>query len=240
MAAFFVLRQIGKRFHAERVLHSVSLELAERETLAILGRSGSGKTTLLKIAAGLETADHGQIILGDRDISNASPRHRGIVYLYQEPLLLPHLNLFDNIAFGLRLQKRGEEEIRARVRPLLEELALNEHQHKWPHQLSGGQRQRVAFGRAIIVKPNLLLLDEPFGSLDAETRTVMQTLFKKITAEFGTPALFVTHDLKEALLMGDRIALMAEGRLRTFPSKEAFIGDPDSGVQREIDFWRGL
>jgi ABC-type Fe3+/spermidine/putrescine transport system ATPase subunit len=240
MTNFLTVSQLSKSFGDESVLDGVSFSLSGAETLSILGRSGSGKTTLLKILAGLESADAGRIMLRGEDIGNWKPQRRGIVYLYQEPLLLPHLNLFDNMAFGLRLRKMAQKEVRENVHALIGELGLTGHEQKMPQQLSGGQRQRVAFGRAIVVKPSLLLLDEPFGSLDVEVRANMQELFKKTAHEHGLPALFVTHDLKEAILMGDRIGHMEGGKLRTFATKHDFIEDPDLGVQREIAFWDAL
>lgn len=234
------VRGLDKQFADERVLAGVDLELADGETLAILGRSGSGKTTLLKIIAGLESADSGQIRLRGQDIATWEPRRRGIVYLYQEPLLLPHLDLWENLAFGLRLRKVPTAEMKQRVEVLIDGLQLRGHERKAPHQLSGGQRQRVSFGRALIVRPNLLLLDEPFGNLDVGIRADMQQLFKGLAAAFQMPALFVTHDLKEALLMGDRLAHMRRGQLQIFPDRQRFVDDPLVGVRDEIDFWQTL
>lgn len=234
------LENISKGFGRETVLDNVSLTLHDRETTALLGRSGSGKTTLLKILAGLTAPDSGLIRDGDRDITQVPPQQRGIVYLYQEPLLLPHLNLYENIAFGLRLQRRPADEIADRVAAMIAALGLDAHRHKMPTALSGGQRQRVAFGRALIVLPRLLLLDEPFSSLDGETRARMQQLYKDIASRFQIPALFVTHDLKEALLMGDRFAVIEKGRLTAYPDRAAFSADPRSGVGDEIAFWQNL
>jgi ABC-type Fe3+/spermidine/putrescine transport system ATPase subunit len=234
------LQDVHKQFGAEAVIKGVSFTLGEGQTLAILGRSGCGKTTLLKIIAGLESLDRGKILLDGKDLTRTPPQKRSILYLYQEPLLLPHLNVFENVAFGLRLQRLGKAEIKSRTEQMLVELELTEHRNKQPDQLSGGQRQRVAFGRAMIVKPKLLLLDEPFGNLDVEIRSQMQRFFKKVVGEFAIPALFVTHDLKEALLMGDRLAHMRNGSLKTYDDRDAFVHDPDSGVQNEIAFWRAL
>ncbi|MCB0555567.1 MAG: ABC transporter ATP-binding protein [Phaeodactylibacter sp.] len=231
---------IKKDFGQEEVLRSARLELQAGEMLSILGRSGSGKTTLLKILAGLESPDSGQVLLEGRDITRLAPNERNIVYLYQEPLLFPHLDVFENVAFGLRLRRLPGEEVSDRVQRLLESLELPEQADKMPHQLSGGQRQRVAFGRALAVQPKVLLLDEPFGALDTETRASMQELLQHIARKFDITALFVTHDLKEAILMGSRIGLMQEGELKVYENKQAFIGDTTTGVQQELDFWRGL
>lgn len=231
---------IEKQYGQEKVLDKLSLQLAEHEMLSILGRSGSGKTTLLKILAGLESPEQGRVVLEGRDVSALPPNRRNIVYLYQEPLLFPHLNVFENVAFGLRLRKTPDGEVKKQVQAMLANLELPEQAGKMPHQLSGGQRQRVAFGRALIINPKVLLLDEPFGALDAETRASMQQLLKRIAGEFAITALFVTHGLKEALIMGDRIGLMQQGKLKVYSSKKAFIEDAETGVQAEMDFWRGI
>ena len=236
---FLNIEKIEKSFGSTPVLQNISFGLEEHQTLAVLGRSGCGKTTLLKIIAGLLDAK-GRIVLGDREMNALPPQQRGIVYLYQESLLFPHLNVFENVAFGLRLRKVPETSIRQRVNALLEDLGLVGHEQKMPTALSGGQKQRVAFGRALIIQPKLLLLDEPFGALDVETRGAMQTLFKKIASEQGITTLFVTHDLKEAVLMGDRLGYMENGRLEIFDSLAAFIADERTGMRQEIEFWQKL
>lgn len=237
---FLIIDKLEKTFGPERVVDRLSCELEAHQTLSILGRSGCGKTTLLKMIAGLESSETGSIFLEGQNITTATPQSRGIVYLYQEPLLFPHLNVWENLAFGLRLRKVASETIKAQTEKMLENIGLSNHAEKMPHQLSGGQRQRVAFGRAIIVNPRLLLLDEPFASLDVEIRSNMQQLFKDLTSRFDITSIFVTHDLKEALLMGDQIAYMQKGQLKMYPSKKAFIQDPDVGVLDEIAFWKGL
>ncbi len=237
---FLVLSGVEKQFGERRVLHGVELALAERRTLAVLGRSGCGKTTLLKVVAGLLAADAGTLRLGGADLAALPPERRNVLYLYQEPLLFPHLDVFENVAFGLRLRRRPEAEVRAAVAAMLAELDLEPEARKRPHQLSGGQRQRVSFGRALIVEPALLLLDEPFSSLDAETRRAMQGLFKRVAARRGITALFVTHSLKEAIVMGDSLAVLEAGRLRTYATREDFLADPATGVGEEIAFWRAL
>ena len=237
---FIKVRDLRKSFGKDVILKELSLDLETHTTLSILGKSGCGKTTFLKILAGLESSDQGSIHLNDVDITYRPPQERGIVYLYQEPLLFPHLNVFDNIAFGLRIKKLNSKTIHERVISLLKDLGLSSHSNKMPDQLSGGQKQRVAFGRAIIVNPSLLLLDEPFASLDVETRAGMQQLFKSISSQFGITSIFVTHDLKEALLMGDQIAYMQQGHLTTYSSKDSFINDPKIGVLDEIAFWSNL
>ena len=234
------LDHISKQYHDKVILRDVSLTLQKHGTLSILGKSGCGKSTLLKIIAGLETQDKGTIFLEDQNISRVSPEKRNIIYLFQEALLFPHLSVFGNIAFGLRIRKEAAAVIKTKTNEMLESLELTEHMLKMPHQLSGGQKQRVAFGRALIINPPLLLLDEPFSSLDVEIRAAMQNLYKTIARQFDITALFVTHDLKEALLMGDAISYMEDGRLEIFSSKKDFINDKRTGVQNEIAFWNTL
>ena len=237
---FIEVQNIVKSFHREEVVKDLNFTLEAHKTLSILGKSGCGKTTMLKIIAGLVEPDQGTITLNGKVINQELPGKRNIVYLYQEDLLFPHLTAFENIAFGLRLKKLPKEEIRKKTEMMIHSLELEGQADKMPHQLSGGQRQRVSFGRAIITNPSLLLLDEPFGSLDAGTRQRMQGLFKKIVEEFRITSLFVTHDLKEAILMGDEIAFMRSGRLKVYRDKNEFIRDPETGVQEEIGFWEGL
>lgn len=231
---------LSKTYGHEQVLRNLSFSLAAQRTLSILGRSGSGKTTLLKILAGLEQADTGAIRLGATTIQNLPPNRRNVVYLYQEPLLFSHLNVSENIAFGLRLRRMPDAEIRRRVQELLEELELLDQARKMPGQLSGGQRQRVAFGRALIINPPLLLLDEPFGALDSLTRNSMQELFRRVADEHRITSLFVTHDLKEALLMGDQLALLQNGVLQLYTDKTAFLNDPRTGAKAELSFWENI
>lgn len=237
---FLSIRNIHKSFGSEQVLADLSLELGPERILSILGRSGSGKTTLLKIIAGLEQADSGEVWLKGKALDPEPAHKRGVVYLYQEPLLFPHMNVTENVAFGLRIRKIAGAEVRRRAEQMLEELEMAPHAMKMPHQLSGGQRQRVAFGRALIVQPGLLLLDEPFGALDAETRAVMQDLLKRIAREHRITALFVTHDLKEAIRMGDEFGWMQGGSLKTYRDMAEFWGDEGTGLKEEYRFWASL
>lgn len=228
------------RFGAEEVLRGLNFNIRARETLAVLGRSGCGKTTLLKTLAGLQQPDAGDILLEGTSILNQTPQQRGMVYLYQEALLFPHLNVFENVAFGLRIRHEPEASVREQTSRLLENLDLAAQALKMPHQLSGGQKQRVSFGRALIINPRILLLDEPFGNLDVETRANMQALFRRVAAAYAITALFVTHDLKEAVLMGDQLAYMENGRLDVFENLDAFVADSRTGMKQEMDFWKKL
>ncbi|MEO7310823.1 MAG: ABC transporter ATP-binding protein [Chitinophagaceae bacterium] len=237
---FLTLKNISKKYAGKTVLQQIDCSVPPHITMSILGKSGCGKSTLLKIIAGLEQQDGGQVLLEQKDISHTKPNGRNIVYLFQEPLLFPHLDVFENIAFGLRVRDWAAAEIKVKVETMLQSLDLESHRSKMPHQLSGGQKQRVAFGRAIIINPPLILLDEPFSSLDVEIRASMQQLYKKLAQQFNITALFVTHDLKEALLMGDQVAYMEDGLLQVFDKKQDFINDSRTGVQNEIEFWNTL
>lgn len=234
------VQNITKSFDDESVLRDLSLNVSAHETLSILGKSGCGKTTLLKIIAGILEADSGMVLLNGDDVHKMVPHKRNAVYLYQETLLFPHMNVFENIAFGLRVRNVDDEEITARTEEMIANLELQKKGDQMPHQLSGGQQQRVAFGRALVINPEVLLLDEPFGNLDVETRESMQKLFKRIAQKYKITSLFVTHDLKEAILMGDRIALMKKGKLTVYKSTREFVQDAEAGVQDEIEFWNSL
>ncbi|HYW35483.1 MAG TPA: ABC transporter ATP-binding protein [Balneolaceae bacterium] len=234
------IKNISKSFENETVLRDLSFAVSGRETVSVLGKSGIGKTTLMKIIAGILEADRGQVLLNGEDVHQMIPHKRNLVYLYQETLLFPNKTVFENIAFGLRVRDTSGEEIRQRTHAMIDSLELTGKAERMPHELSGGQKQRVAFGRALIINPEVLLLDEPFGNLDVETRKSMQDLFKKMAKKYRITSLFVTHDLKEAILMGDRIGLMKNNQLRMYNSTGEFVEDPASGVDDEIEFWNSL
>lgn len=237
---YLTIKNISKNYGDRLVLQNISLQVVANTTISILGKSGCGKSTLLKIIAGIEQENNGQIILNATDITAKKPNERNIVYLFQEALLFPHLNVFENVAFGLRIRKENNERIHKKVNQLLQQLGIESEAKKMPHEISGGQKQRVAFGRALIINPPLILLDEPFSSLDVETRATMQQLYKSIAATYNITALFVTHDLKEALVMGDSIAYMENGHLTIYNNRLDFINDMTTGVQNEISFWNNL
>jgi multiple sugar transport system ATP-binding protein len=191
----------------------VTLTVSDSEFMVLLGPSGCGKTTLLRMIAGLEYPDAGRIMIGDRDVTDLPPRKRGIAMVFQSYAVFPHLTVFDNIAFGLRMQKRPNEEVRRRVENAAGLLQLEPYLQRYPAQLSGGQRQRVAVARAIVMEPAVLLMDEPLSNLDALLRLQFRAELKKLVSEVRTTTVYVTHDQVEALSLGDRIAVMREGRI---------------------------
>ena len=233
---------LSKAYGTEQVLSNIGLTCPKGQTLSILGRSGSGKTTLLKVLAGLEAADGGQITMHGQEVNQWPAQKRQAIYLYQEALLFPHLNVFNNVAFGLHLHQRKQQLSKAtiaqKVTDMLQVLGLAAHANKMPAQLSGGQRQRVAFGRALVLQPPLLLLDEPFGALDVDTRQHMQNLYGTLCQQQQITALFVTHDVKEAVSVGQQYAYMNKGQLTTYSNLQQFMADEATGFQRELAFWQ--
>jgi putrescine transport system ATP-binding protein len=234
------VESVDVRLGTQLILRELSFSVDAHSTMAVIGPSGCGKTTLLRAVAGLIAVERGRIRLGLQPVGVAAAGGHRIVYLNQEALLFPHLDVFENLAFGLRVRHVEEREIRRRVALLIAQLELNGLELRAPHSLSGGQRQRVAFGRALAADPALLLLDEPFSNLDPDTRASMQELFKQLAALHGITALFVTHDLKESIRIGQRFALIRDGRLTTYADLEQFCADPSSGVEREAEFWRAF
>ena len=240
MSNLLTVNNLTKAFGGQPVLRATSFALDRGEVLAVLGRSGCGKTTLLKILAGLDAPDSGAVLLDGHDLLPVPPNERQLVYLYQEPLLFPHLTVFENVAFGLRIRPVAPAEIKRRVAEMLAELDLGPHAQKAPHQLSGGQRQRVSFGRALIIRPRLLLLDEPFGNLDAQTRAEMQQLFLRVSRQHQITSLFVTHDGREALTVGTHFAYLDRGALTRFADMREFVQDPRTNIAAELTFWDSI
>ena len=194
-------------------VRDVSLQVGDGEFMVLLGPSGCGKTTLLRMLAGLEYPDSGRISIGDHDVTSLPPRKRGIAMVFQSYAVFPHLTVFENIAFGLRMQKRSPEEVRRRVGQAAGLLQLEPYVQRYPAQLSGGQRQRVAVARAIVMEPAVLLMDEPLSNLDALLRLQFRAELKKLVSDVKTTTLYVTHDQVEALSLGDRIAVMRDGQI---------------------------
>ncbi|MFN9390093.1 MAG: sulfate/molybdate ABC transporter ATP-binding protein, partial [Betaproteobacteria bacterium] len=202
------VRNVTRRFGSFAALEDVSLEVCTGELLALLGPSGSGKTTLLRVIAGLETVDSGQVLFHGEDATTQHVRERRVGFVFQHYALFRHLSIFENVAFGLRVRPRSqrppEAEIRRRVHELLALVQLDWLADRYPHQLSGGQRQRVALARALAVEPRVLLLDEPFGALDAKVRQELRRWLRRLHDELHVTSIFVTHDQEEALEVADR------------------------------------
>ncbi|RIH86486.1 ABC transporter ATP-binding protein [Calidithermus roseus] len=207
------VENIVKLFGRVKALNGVSLEVRDQEFVVLLGPSGCGKTTLLRIIAGLEHAESGRVFIGDRDVTALPPRSRKIAMVFQNYAVFPHLTVFENIAFGLRMQKALPERLRAQVERAATLMHIENLLERYPAQLSGGQRQRVAVARALAVEPEVLLMDEPLSNLDALLRLEMRAELKRLLAESRTTTLYVTHDQVEAMSLADRIAVMNAGRV---------------------------
>ncbi|MGB5869659.1 MAG: ABC transporter ATP-binding protein [Albidovulum sp.] len=207
------IQHLEKRYGAVRAVDGISLDFKENEFFALLGPSGSGKTTLLRMLAGFELPTAGAIFLDGKDISAVPPNHRPVNLMFQSYALFPHMNVAQNIAYGLEMEKLPRAAIKSRVDEILAVIQLTDLAARKPEQLSGGQRQRVALARALVKRPRLLLLDEPLGALDKKLRGEMQLELKRIQHDFGITFIVVTHDQEEALVMADRIAILKDGRL---------------------------
>lgn len=211
------IRSVEKTFGRFPALNGVSLEIADGELLALLGPSGSGKTTLLRVIAGLEFPEKGQILYGDQDMTFTSAAARRVGFVFQQYALFRHMTVAKNVAFGLDVRKGqakpSKSEITARVDELLKLVELGELGKRYPAQLSGGQRQRVALARALVVNPSVLLLDEPFGALDATVRKSLRKELRRIHDATGVTTIFVTHDQEEALELADRVAILNKGAI---------------------------
>jgi sulfate transport system ATP-binding protein len=224
------IRKVRKKFNGFIALNGVDLTVPTGELVALLGPSGSGKTTLLRIIAGLEAPDGGSILFNGEDSTARNVRERKVGFVFQHYALFRHMTVFDNVAFGLKIKPRrfrpGKEQIRRKVYDLLQLVQL-EQQAKWyPSQLSGGQRQRVALARALAIEPQILLLDEPFGSLDAKVRQELRKWLRKLHDEIHVTSVFVTHDQEEALELADSIAVMNEGRIEQAGTPEEVYEKP--------------
>ncbi|ASI99067.1 ABC transporter ATP-binding protein [Thermococcus celer] len=218
------LDRITKRFGNFEAVKELTLSIRDGEFLVLLGPSGCGKTTTLRMISGLETPTEGRIYFGDRDVTYLPPKDRNISMVFQSYAVWPHMKVFDNIAFPLKVKKYPEDEIRQRVKWAAELLQIEALLDRYPAQLSGGQRQRVAVARAIVVEPDVLLMDEPLSNLDAKLRVTMRAEIKKLQTKLGVTTIYVTHDQVEAMTMGDRIAVMNQGRLlQVGPPTEVYL-----------------
>lgn len=223
------VRQITKKFGNFTALNSVDLDIPRGRLVALLGPSGSGKTTLLRIIAGLENADAGTVEFDGQNVADRTVRERRVGFVFQHYALFRHMTVFENVAFGLRVRPRrtrpAPAEIRRRVGELLDLIQLGTQAGRYPSQLSGGQRQRVALARALAVEPSVLLLDEPFGALDAKVRMELRRWLRQLHDDVGVTSVFVTHDQDEALEVADRVAVMNRGQIEQ-------VGSPDEVYHR--------
>ncbi|MDX2227807.1 MAG: sulfate ABC transporter ATP-binding protein [Verrucomicrobiae bacterium] len=224
------VRNITKQFGAFTALNDVNLQVKGGELMALLGPSGSGKTTLLRILAGLETPDQGLVLYDDKDVTGSKPKDRRVGLVFQHYALFKHMSVFENVAFGLRVRPKqfrpSESEIREKVMTLLGLVQLSGMEHRFPTQLSGGQRQRVALARTLAVEPRLLLLDEPFGALDARVRKDLRRWLRKFHDEMKITTIFVTHDQEEALEIADTVVVMNHARIEQTGKPEAVYNHP--------------
>jgi sulfate transport system ATP-binding protein len=224
------VRNLAKRFGSFMALRDVSFSVATGELVALLGPSGSGKTTLLRIIAGLEDADVGSVLFDGDDATQRSAKDRGVGFVFQHYALFRHMTVFENVAFGLRVRPRAErpadDEIKRRVNELLGLVQLDYLGDRRPSQLSGGQRQRVALARALAVEPKVLLLDEPFGALDAKVRQELRRWLRRLHQEIHLTSVFVTHDQEEALELANRVVVMNEGRIEQDGTPDEVVEHP--------------
>lgn len=219
---------VTKKFGDFAALQRVTLEVPEGSLTALLGPSGSGKSTLLRIIAGLEQPDTGQVLIDGADVTEARPQERGIGFVFQHYAAFAHMSVRENVAFGLRIRKRPKAEVTARVDELLKLVGLTKWSEQRPHQLSGGQRQRMALARALAIQPSVLLLDEPFGALDATVRAELRQWLRRLHDEQGVTTVLVTHDQEEAMEVSDRIAVMNSGTIEQVGSPREIYDAPAS------------
>src|SRR5947199_6047032 len=217
--AHSTMRSLTKMYDEVHAVKDVNLDIRDKEFVVLVGPSGCGKTTTLRMVAGLETITSGRILIDDQVVNNLAPMDRDIAMVFQNYALYPHMSVYDNMAFGLKMRKFDKPEIQKRVNEAAEILGIGEYLKRKPRQLSGGQRQRVALGRAIVRHPRVFLFDEPLSNLDAKLRVQMRVELKKLHERLGTTAIYVTHDQVEAMTLRDRVVVMRDGRVQQ-------VGDP--------------
>lgn len=219
---------VSKKFGSTVILEDIDFDVAEGESLVLLGASGSGKTTILRIIAGLEEPDTGRVVLHGKDVTELPARERGVGVIFQSYALFPRMNVEKNITYGLRIRHRPRKEIQETLDRLIALVKLEAHRKKYPSQLSGGQQQRVAIARTLAYKPEVLLFDEPFGALDAQTRVHLRREIHTLLREVKVPAIFITHDQEEALELGDRIAVINAGRIEQIGTPDEVYNKPET------------
>jgi sulfate/thiosulfate transport system ATP-binding protein len=232
------IENVVKGWGRAKGVNGLSAEIEAGRLVALLGPSGSGKTTLLRMIGGLETPDSGRILFEGRDVAGLAPAERGVGFVFQSYALFRHLSVFENVAFGLRVKPRAvrpsDDAIRARALELLRRVGLEGFERRLPHELSGGQRQRVALARALAVEPRVLLLDEPFGALDAKVRADLRRWLRRLHEELGLTTVLVTHDQEEALELADDVVVLEHGRIAHHGSPRSLVDAPQSPFAREF------
>ncbi|MCA0149433.1 ABC transporter ATP-binding protein [Rossellomorea vietnamensis] len=211
--SFITLNHIQKSFEGQTVIQDMNLEIEKGELVTFLGPSGCGKSTLLRMVAGLVTPEEGSISIDGRDVTHVSPKDRGVGMVFQSYALFPNMNVYENVAFGLKMKKMGKDDIHEKVMSMIELVGLTGKEKAYPHELSGGQQQRVALARSVVVEPKVLLLDEPLSALDAQIRKNLQQLLRSIQQRLGITMILVTHDQEEAMVVSDRIVLLNNGQM---------------------------
>ena len=232
--AYVELKHINKTFNDYKASDDVSFSVEKGKLIGLLGPSGSGKTTILRILAGLENADSGEIYIDGKQVNNIPASKRKIGFVFQNYALFRYKTVYDNIAFGLKIQKKSRAEIKERVYELIELVGLRGFEKRYPAQLSGGQRQRVAFARALATQPHLLLLDEPFAAIDAKVRKELRSWLRELINRVGITSIFVTHDQEEAMVLGDQIAIMDQGKLVQIGKPEEVYLHPQNDFARDF------
>lgn len=220
------LKDILKTYKGRTVLENLNLQVNKGESHVLLGPSGSGKTTILSIIAGLVKQDKGDVLIGSRNVSSLPPEKRRIGFVFQDYALFPHLTVFENIAYGLRVKRITENRIKERVGHYLSRINIENEKDKFPHQLSGGQKQRVALARALVTEPEILLMDEPMSSLDPLTKERIGEELKSIQQEIGTTTIYVTHNQEEAVLLGNRVSVLHHGKIEQAEAPDELFSHP--------------
>jgi multiple sugar transport system ATP-binding protein len=220
------MRSLNKMYDEVHAVKDVNLDIHDKEFVVLVGPSGCGKTTTLRMVAGLESISSGRVLINDKVVNELAPMDRDIAMVFQNYALYPHMSVYDNMAFGLKMRKFEKSEIRKRVNEAAEILGIHEYLHRKPRQLSGGQRQRVALGRAIVRHPQVFLFDEPLSNLDAKLRVQMRVELKKLHERLGTTAIYVTHDQVEAMTLGDRVVVMRDGWVQQVADPMELYNEP--------------
>ena len=222
-----ILKNLVKSYDGKKnIIDNINLEIKDKEFIVLVGSSGCGKSTILRLISGLEDITSGEILIDDKVVNNVHPKDRDIAFVFQSYALYPHMSVYDNIAFGLKMRKYDKKMIDAKVREVADSLNLTELLNRKPKQLSGGQRQRVALGRAIVRNPKVFLMDEPLSNLDANLRVHMRSEIKRLHQKLKTTFIYVTHDQTEALTMGDRIVVLDKGKIQQADTPEVIYNQP--------------